>query len=68
LELNSDILLYSCCGFVFEKYCIFLKADESLTPDVPTSENFMKFKILALSEGDSTKCAGVEVVLLLLRF
>jgi hypothetical protein len=32
------------------------------------SEKFIKFKILALSEGDKTKCAGVEVVLLLFLF
>jgi hypothetical protein len=49
------MLLYNCCGLVLEKYCIFLKAAESFTPEVPTSENFIKFKILALSEGDKTK-------------
>jgi hypothetical protein len=49
------------CGFVFEKYWIFLKAVESFTVELPISLKFMKFKTFELSLGAKSKCAGVDV-------
>lgn len=49
------------CGFVFEKYCIFLNAVESLTVELPISLKFIKFTTLELSLGESKRCAGVDV-------
>jgi hypothetical protein len=49
------------CGLVFEKYCIFLKAVESLTVELPISLKFIKLRTLVLSFGDKRRWAGVEV-------
>lgn len=53
---------------VLEKNWIFLKADESLTVLRPNSSKFIKFSILELSFGNSSRCAGIEVELLSFLF
>jgi hypothetical protein len=55
-------------GLVFEKNCIFLKAVESLTVDIPMLSKSMKLTIFELSDGVSTTWAGVEDMLEFLLF
>lgn len=46
---------------LFEKNCIFLKASEVCKVLAPKVLFAVKFRILLLSVGESTKCAGVAV-------
>jgi hypothetical protein len=53
-------MLNRLVGLVFEKNCIFLKAVESLTVDIPILSKFIKLTKFELSVGVSITWAGVD--------
>lgn len=56
-------MLNRFCTFVLDANWIFLKADELSKVLLPKLLKFTKFRILVLSVGERTRCAGVDVLL-----